>query len=141
MFAGSVHAHLLTQAHTRTIMYMSTERFLHSPGHDCICKSVRSGQYTWRTQLHLTPAGLQVGRQTKNLEFIRDKLIVFSSSELDLVPRSWLSLVLIAATNSALLYQLLSCRVRAHDSKCGGVFVAEMRRIITIWKSSIIGGF
>ena len=24
---------------------MSTGRFLHSPGHDCICKSVRSGQY------------------------------------------------------------------------------------------------
>ena len=22
-----------------------TGRFLHSPGHDCICKSVRSGQY------------------------------------------------------------------------------------------------
>ena len=30
---------------TRACMYLSTRRLLQSPGHDCICKSVRSGQY------------------------------------------------------------------------------------------------
>ena len=35
---GSVHARFLARAHT------STGRFLHNPGHECICKSVRSGQ-------------------------------------------------------------------------------------------------
>ena len=41
------HARSLTRAHIQscTVMYMSTGRFLHSPGHDCIFKSVRSGQY------------------------------------------------------------------------------------------------
>ena len=36
---------LYTRAHTCTVTYMSAGRFLHSPGHDCICKSVRSGHY------------------------------------------------------------------------------------------------
>ena len=45
IYVGSVHARSLTRAHTCTVMYMSAGRFLHSPGHDCICKSVRSGQY------------------------------------------------------------------------------------------------
>ena len=36
---------IATHAHTCTVMYMSTGRFLHSPGHDCIRESVRSGQY------------------------------------------------------------------------------------------------
>ena len=41
----SVHARSLTRAHTcSTVMYLSAGRFLHSPGHDCICKRVRSGQ-------------------------------------------------------------------------------------------------
>ena len=38
-----MHARL--RAHTCTVMYMSAGRFLHNPGHDCICKSVGSGQY------------------------------------------------------------------------------------------------
>ena len=50
----NIHAALVrrfsacTLAYAHTYMYshvMSTGRFLHSPGHDCICKSVRSGQY------------------------------------------------------------------------------------------------
>ena len=46
MYVGSVHARSLTGAHTcSTVMYISAERFLHSPGKDCMCKSIQSGQY------------------------------------------------------------------------------------------------
>ena len=44
-YVGSVHARSLTRAHTCTVMYMSTGRFLYSPVHDCICKSAQSVQY------------------------------------------------------------------------------------------------
>ena len=62
-----MHARL--RAHTCTVMYMSTGRFLHSPGHDCICKSVRSGQYCmvdtiamiWHRFCTVTLAGLGQG--------------------------------------------------------------------------------
>ena len=40
---GNVRSFML--AYARTYMYMSAGRFLHSPGHDRMCKSVRSGQY------------------------------------------------------------------------------------------------
>ena len=42
---GSVHARSLTRAHTLHVQSCTCPRFLHSPGHDCICISVRSGQY------------------------------------------------------------------------------------------------
>ena len=45
IFLGSVHSCSLTCTHSCTFMYMSTGRFLHSPGHNWICKSVRSRQY------------------------------------------------------------------------------------------------
>ena len=35
-------------------MHARLRRFLQSPGHNCICKSVRSGQYCMADTLHLT---------------------------------------------------------------------------------------
>ena len=43
-FLQAMHARMV-RTYACTVMYMSTGRFLHSSGHDFICKSVRSGQY------------------------------------------------------------------------------------------------
>ena len=45
IYVGSVHACSLTRAHNVQSCTCPPGRFLHSPGHDCICESVRSGQY------------------------------------------------------------------------------------------------